>query len=750
MRKPGAMACQLHIFWNRPFARKLILWGALALLARLPAFADQSVTLTWNPSPNANVVGYNIYYGGASRTYTNSVTVGNVTNVTIPGFSEGMTYYFAATTLDSTGDESDFSNEASYVIPLSVTNPLPWLGNQAAPSFAALTNLTIYQNAGTQTVLLTNINSGLLDGNVNVSFSADSSDHTIVPAATVNYTNGNNFGSLTFAPVAGALGTATVTVTVNNGSASNNITTQTFAVTVVPVPVVYLPPTLNALTNLTIYQNAGPQTVLLTNINSGLLDGNANVSISADSSDHSIVPVPVVNYTNGNNFGSLTFAPVAGALGTATATVTVNNGSASNNITTQTFAITVVPVPVVYLPPTLNALTNLTIYQNAGSRTVALSGISSGSSNQNQTVTVLAVSSNPALIPTPAVNYASPSNAGSLTFAPATNALGTATLTVTVNNGDPSNNIITQVFTVTVVPAPVASQLPTLDPIANVTVAQGAAAQIITLTGISSGLPAKNPLLKISAVSSNPRLVPTPRISYTSPASTAALTIQPPPNNTGSALITVTVNNGARSNNIIRRTFTVTVPTNHPPTLDPIANVSLAENAAAQTITLTGITSGSPTENQTLRVSAVSSNPRLVPALLVQYVSPSNSAVLTFKPFTNRSGAATITVTVNDGGRNNNTIRKSFTVTVAAPAANPSGSVGQVVGNTAAILTTMANDHGRFSFKVTGVSSGKYVVQATSDLVHWTSVQTNTAPFNFQDNSANPYSQRFYRAIHLP
>jgi hypothetical protein len=51
---------------------------------------------------------------------------------------------------------------------------------------------------------------------------------------------------------------------------------------------------------------------------------------------------------------------------------------------------------------------------------------------------------------------------------------------------------------------------------------------------------------------------------------------------------------------------------------------------------------------------------------------------------------------------------------------------------------------------VTGVPGGKYVVQATSDLVHWTSVQTNTAPFVFQDGAANGFAQQFYRAYYLP
>jgi hypothetical protein len=81
--------------------------------APMRAFSVQSVPLTWNASNDPNVIGYRIYYGGASGYYTNSVTVGNVTNTVITGLQDNTTYYFAAKGYDSAGDESDFSNEAS-------------------------------------------------------------------------------------------------------------------------------------------------------------------------------------------------------------------------------------------------------------------------------------------------------------------------------------------------------------------------------------------------------------------------------------------------------------------------------------------------------------------------------------------------------------------------------------------------------------------------------------------------------------
>jgi hypothetical protein len=422
------------------------------------------------------VAGYKIYVGVVSGDYTNAVNVGTATNATMFGLVPGTTYYFTATTVSDSGAESAFSNEASYAIPLGTNAPVttttnappPTGGTSPAsqpPTLAPFANVTIYQNAGVQTVPMTGIGAGSATGNSLV-ISAGTSDVALIPTPTVSFDSpATGSGILTFTPAANALGTATITVTVNNGNASNNLTNQSFTVTVLPVPAPNQPPTLDAITNLTIYQNAGLQTITLTGIGAGT-SGNPTVNISAVSSDNgAIISAPTVNYTNSNTTGTLTFAPVANASGTATVTVTVDNGGANNNPTSQVFTVRVLPVSAATPPPTLAPFANLTIYQNAGVQSVPVTGISSGSATGNPLV-LSATSSDVAIIPAPTVSFDSPATgSGILTFTPAANALGTATITVTVNNGNAGNNLTNQTFTVTVLPVPVVIQPPTLNAI---------------------------------------------------------------------------------------------------------------------------------------------------------------------------------------------------------------------------------------------------------------------------------------------
>jgi hypothetical protein len=109
---------------NDAFKRdSLILFLLFWLGAGFSLGAAQSVTLGWDPSSDPNAAGYNIYYGTESRKYTEKVSAGNGTTVTIGGLIEGTTYFFAATTYDIFNQESGFSEEVPYEVPGSPMMP---------------------------------------------------------------------------------------------------------------------------------------------------------------------------------------------------------------------------------------------------------------------------------------------------------------------------------------------------------------------------------------------------------------------------------------------------------------------------------------------------------------------------------------------------------------------------------------------------------------------------------------------------
>ena len=115
------------------------------------------------------------------------------------------------------------------------------------------------------------------------------------------------------------------------------------------------------------------------------------------------------------------------------------------------FMVTVSPIN---RAPTLNALADVKLLQNAPSQTLNLSGIGSGAVDEVQGLTVTATSDNPAVIANPSVTYTSANATGLLTYKPVAGATGKATITVTVKDDggvlNGGQDTFSRQFTVTV------------------------------------------------------------------------------------------------------------------------------------------------------------------------------------------------------------------------------------------------------------------------------------------------------------
>lgn len=83
--------------------------GAQSLPPLPPTATPQPITFAWDPV--SAVAGYKFYQGSGSRFYTNSVTVGDATTYAITNVDRTIANYFAATSYDVNGIESDYSNE---------------------------------------------------------------------------------------------------------------------------------------------------------------------------------------------------------------------------------------------------------------------------------------------------------------------------------------------------------------------------------------------------------------------------------------------------------------------------------------------------------------------------------------------------------------------------------------------------------------------------------------------------------------
>lgn len=339
---------------------------------------------------------------------------------------------------------------------------------------------------------------------------------------------------------------ANVTVSGTDYNLANNSVTN--------VTRVNSPPTISPIADRMINEDAS--TGLITFTVTDLETAAGNLVVTARSSNLALVSNAGFTYGGAGTNRSLSVIPLANQFGTAIVTVSV--ADSDGGVGSASFLLTVKPVND---PPTLDALANLTLNEDAGLRTIALTGITSGAANENQMLSVTASNSNTGLLTNFAVNYNGPPAAsGTLSFSTVTNVSGTAIITVTVKDGGASNNFVTRNFSVTVNPV---NDPPTLDPISDLNLKVNAGPQIIALRGISSGAANEVQNLTVTATANKPILIPSLAVTYSSPSPTGRLVITPAADTAGSALVTVTVqDDGGTANggqNSASRTFMVNV-----------------------------------------------------------------------------------------------------------------------------------------------------------------------------------------------
>lgn len=114
--------------------------GAIITLFAAGSAKADTVNLGWNAVTEAGIQGYRVYVGTTQDQFTQTYDTGTDTNYSVSGLETGKVYYFAVSTIGSTGLESELSDEIT--VTLEATPPITPPINPPETSFGSAPTLT--------------------------------------------------------------------------------------------------------------------------------------------------------------------------------------------------------------------------------------------------------------------------------------------------------------------------------------------------------------------------------------------------------------------------------------------------------------------------------------------------------------------------------------------------------------------------------------------------------------------------------
>jgi VCBS repeat-containing protein len=533
----------------------------------------------------------------------------------------------------------------------------------------------------------------------------------------------NPDGSFSYDPDSGYTGPDSFTYEVSDGTATD---TGTVTITVIPPNAT---PTADA-TSASGNEDGGAITVTLTGHDD---DGDA-LTFLPGTATNGLVTVPAGVSCDSNTpslcTATVTYTPNADFNGSDSFTYTVNDGTVDSAAATASVTVTAVNDE-----PSFTKGADQTVNEDAGAQTVNgwATAISAGPANEAaQAVSFTVTTDNDGLFAVPPTV----TSAGVLSYTPAANGNGSATVTVkvvddggTANGGDDTS--AGQTFSITV---NAVNDAPSFTKGADQSLNEDAGAQSVSLwaTAISKG-PADESAQTLSFTTSNdnnalfsvqPGVTPTGTLVFTSA-----------PDAVGSATVTIslsdtggTANGGDDTSD--SQTFTITVNgVNDAPTFTHAGNQTVLEDAGAQTVNgfVTSTSAGPADEaTQTVTVSVIGNDNA---ALFSAAPAIDAGGTLTYTPAVDANGSAVVTVRATDDGGTANGgddtgNNQTFTITVTPVNDAPSFTKGadqtlnedsgaQSVSNWAtAISDGPANESAQtVSFNVTNNNNGLFSSQ---------------------------------------
>ena len=636
--------------------RKLILIGSCWLVTT-PVFASFAVTLAWDANPETDLVGYKLSYGTASGAYTNVISTGLVTEISVPNLVEGTTYYFAVAAVNAAGAQSLNSNEVSYsfttsgtVVPPTVVTTSPtgktviYVDSEDPTEWAAA--LAVDGNPNTFWHTLWNVsNPPVCPHEIQVSLGTEqtingfgylprqdnylngtvgqyefyvSTDGTNwgSPVATGTFPNSHDLKEVRFAQTSAKFIRFRSLADANPGSSVMSVAELNVIQDPVVPPIVVVPQITNqapVATNESLTVNE---------------DTPLNLVLQGTDTDGDALTYSVVNSpTRGQLTGvapNLTYTPAPNDYGTDSLTFVVNDGQVTSAV--ATVLITILPVND---SPVAIAKT-VTTAQNS-SVTITLDG----SDPEGDLLT--------GLIVTAPTNGTASVTGRQILYTPGVNYSGDDQITFRLNDGGASS-VATTISITVVPPIVVVPQITNQAPVAtneSLTVNEDTPLNLVL-----QGTDTDGDALTYSVVNSPTRGQLTgvaPNLTYT-----------PAPNDYGTDSLTFVVNDGQVTSAVATVLITI-LPVNDSPV------------AIAKTVTTA--------QNSSVTITLDGSDPEgdLLTGLIVTAPTNGTASVtgrqILYTPGVNYSGDDQITFRLNDGGASS--AAATISITVVAPTIAP-------------------------------------------------------------------------------
>lgn len=492
---------------------------------------------------NPGILQYLCLFNGSNTWQTNQVFAGNKASSQYTGLKY-TDNRVAMVLLDHFSDPAGTGGNPSYTTTPTNSRELQFatatvVPPAAAPSVSLPTSASVTASSATLGGTVTSDGGATITARgVVLSPTATNSSPQIGGSGVVNLTTGGTTGLFTLS--AGSL-TGNTAYTYRAYATNSSGTTYSTSASFTTLVANSAPVIGGAAGNVTV--NEGSLATKTGTFSDA--QGNATATLAVTSGPGT------VTQDNANGTWSWSHTPADGPLGPVQVTITATDSGTPALSNTFSFDLTVNNVA-----PTAIAQTGasaVSVQEDSTNNPITLFATDPAGSNDTLSYSVAAL--------TPSSAGTLTGTAPNLTFTPAPDFTGNASFTFTASDEDGGTSTPAQVD---IVVTPV-NDAPTLASIANVTAYRNGAAKTVNLSGISSG-PANeaSQSLSITATSSDPSVVPNPSVTY-SGGSTGSLQFTPAANVTGSAIITVKVqDNGGTANggvNSVEKTFTISVQT---------------------------------------------------------------------------------------------------------------------------------------------------------------------------------------------